>query len=80
MGTDRKAVVDPRTMKLKSNGLWVDSCNSRPDAGDLNTPTLMIAERAADLIKGEVLSEDVLAWEISKVGSLDMIFHQTEKI
>ena len=64
MGTDRKAVVDPRTMKLKDfDGLFVGDSSVMPQAtaGDLNTPTLMIAERAADLIKGEVLSEDVLA-------------------
>ena len=64
MGTDRKAVVDPRTMKLKGfDGLFVVDSSVMPQAtaGDLNTPTLMIAERAADLIKGEVLSEDVLA-------------------
>ena len=64
MGTDRKAVVDPRTMKLKDfDGLFVVDSSVMPQAtaGDLNTPTLMVAERAADLIKGKVLSEDAFA-------------------
>ena len=64
MGTDRRAVVDPQTMKLKGfDGLFVVDSSVMPQAtaGDLNTPTLMIAERAADLIKGEPLAEDIIA-------------------
>lgn len=55
MGTDDAAVVDPLTMKLKGiEGLRVVDSSVLPQAtaGDLNAPTLVMAERAADLVRG----------------------------
>ncbi|MEQ8666998.1 MAG: choline dehydrogenase [Rhodospirillales bacterium] len=59
MGSDDQAVVDPRTMKVKGvEGLRVTDSSVMPQAtaGDLNAPTLMLAERAADLIRGQTLA------------------------
>ncbi|WP_282611118.1 choline dehydrogenase [Pelagibius sp. Alg239-R121] len=59
MGTDDDAVVDPLTMKLKGfEGLRVvdSSVMPRATAGDLNAPTLVMAERAADLVRGQRLA------------------------
>ncbi len=58
MGTDDAAVVDPRTMKFKGvEGLRVVDSSVLPQAtaGDLNAPTLVMAERAADLVRGRSL-------------------------
>lgn len=55
MGTDERAVVDPHTMKVKGvEGLRLVDSSVMPQAtaGDLNAPTLMLAERASDLILG----------------------------
>lgn len=59
MGTDEDAVVDPVTMKLKGfEGLRVVDSSVLPQAtaGDLNAPTLVMAERAADLVRGQSLT------------------------
>lgn len=59
MGTDDAAVVDPHTMKLKGiEGLRVVDSSVLPQAtaGDLNAPTLVMAERAADLVRGHSLA------------------------
>ncbi len=53
MGTDVQAVVDPLTLRVHGlDGLRVVDSSIMPQAtaGDLNAPTLMLAERAADLI------------------------------
>ncbi|MCV6591857.1 MAG: choline dehydrogenase [Silicimonas sp.] len=58
MGADEAAVVDPGTMKMKAvEGLRIVDASVMPQAtaGDLNAPTLMLAERAADLIRGRSL-------------------------
>ncbi|MGK0399103.1 MAG: choline dehydrogenase [Gammaproteobacteria bacterium] len=58
MGSDDAAVVDPLTMKAKGvEGLRVVDSSIMPQAtaGDLNAPTLMLAERASDLILGRCL-------------------------
>ena len=58
MGDDDAAVVDPKTMRVKGvTGLCVVDSSVMPQAtaGDLNAPTLMLAERAADLIRGRTL-------------------------
>ncbi|MBE2278240.1 MAG: choline dehydrogenase [Rhodobacteraceae bacterium] len=58
MGLDAEAVVDPRTMKLIGiEGLRVIDSSVLPQAtaGDLNAPTLVMAERAADLVRGRHL-------------------------
>ena len=60
MGTDTNAVVDPETMRLRGmDGLRVVDASVMPQAtaGDINVPTLMLAERAADLIRGRHLPE-----------------------
>ena len=61
MGDDGSAVVDPSTMKAKGlDGLFIVDSSVMPQAtaGDLNAPTLMVAERASDLIKGRALPEE----------------------
>ncbi|WP_138936107.1 choline dehydrogenase [Roseovarius arcticus] len=58
MGLDDAAVVDPNTMKVKGvDGLRLVDSSVMPQAtaGDLNAPTLMVAERASDLIRGRSL-------------------------
>lgn len=60
MGADDDAVVDPQTMKVKGvEGLRLVDSSVMPQAtaGDLNAPTLMLAERAADLIRGRSLPQ-----------------------
>ena len=55
MGHDTHAVVDPETLHVRGmKGLRVVDASIMPQApaGDINVPTLMLAERAADLIKG----------------------------
>ncbi|GAB5435633.1 choline dehydrogenase [Falsiruegeria mediterranea] len=55
MGSDARAVVNPETMRVYGvDGLRVVDASVMPQAtaGDLNVPTLMLAERASDLILG----------------------------
>lgn len=55
MGTDEMAVVDPRTMKVHgTEGLRVVDASVMPNVsnGNIYAPTMMIAEKAADLILG----------------------------
>ncbi len=54
MGTDHLAVVDPETRVYGIDGLRVIDSSIFPviPNGNLNAPTIMVAERAADLIKG----------------------------
>jgi choline dehydrogenase len=55
MGTDTLAVVDPETRVQGIQGLRVVDSSIFPTItnGNLNSPTIMLAERAADLIKGK---------------------------
>jgi choline dehydrogenase len=57
MGTDALAVVDPDCRVIGVERLRVVDAGIMPQAtaGDLNGPTIMLAERAADLIRGKVL-------------------------
>lgn len=57
MGTDALAVVDPDTRVHGIEGLRVVDSSLFPTItnGNLNAPTIMLAERAADLIKGRGL-------------------------
>jgi choline dehydrogenase len=60
MGHDDAAVVDPTTMQVKGvDGLRLVDSSVMPQAtaGDLNAPTLMLAERASDLIRGRSLPQ-----------------------
>ncbi|WP_375055271.1 choline dehydrogenase [Zobellella sp. DQSA1] len=55
MGTDELAVVDPETRVHGIKGLRVVDSSIFPTIpnGNLNAPTIMAAERAADLIRGK---------------------------
>ncbi len=55
MGTDAMAVVDPETKVHGIQGLRVVDSSIFPTIpnGNLNAPTIMVAERAADLIQGK---------------------------
>lgn len=57
MGTDPLAVVDPECRVIGVQNLRVVDAGIMPQAtaGDLNGPTIMLAERAADIILGKVL-------------------------
>lgn len=54
MGTDDKAVVDPELRVHGVSGLRVVDSSTFPVVpnGNLNAPTMMLAERSADLIRG----------------------------
>jgi choline dehydrogenase len=57
MGTDPLAVVDPECRVIGVANLRVVDASIMPQAtaGDLNGPTIMLAERAADIIRGKLL-------------------------
>jgi choline dehydrogenase len=54
MGVDRMAVVDPECRVHGIEGLRVIDSSIMPQVttGNLNAPTIMIAEKAADIVKG----------------------------
>jgi choline dehydrogenase len=54
---DRQAVVDPETRVIGLEGLRVVDSSIMPSitTGNLNAPTLMLAEKAADHIRGKSL-------------------------
>ncbi|MBU0554718.1 MAG: GMC family oxidoreductase N-terminal domain-containing protein [Alphaproteobacteria bacterium] len=60
MGAGPMAVVDPQLRVIGMEGLRVIDASVMPDetGGNINAPTIMIAERAADIIKGKVLPAD----------------------
>jgi choline dehydrogenase len=57
MGTDPLAVVDPDCRVIGLANLRVVDASIMPQAtaGDLNGPTIMLAERVADIIRGKLL-------------------------
>ncbi|HVK50702.1 MAG TPA: choline dehydrogenase [Pseudoxanthomonas sp.] len=58
MGTDPAAVVDPHLRVRGVEGLRVIDASVMPDliGGNTNAPTMMMAERASDLIRGRAIS------------------------
>jgi len=62
MGTDALSVVDPETKVHGIQGLRVVDSSIFPTIpnGNLNAPTIMLAERAADLIKNQTLPPETV--------------------
>lgn len=60
MGTDEHAVVDPDLRVRGIDGLRVVDASVMPvvPRGNTNAPTIMIGERAADLIRGRIARKD----------------------
>jgi choline dehydrogenase len=57
MGSGPMAVVDPQLRVIGMEGLRVIDASVMPDetGGNINAPTIMIAEKAADIIRGHTL-------------------------
>jgi choline dehydrogenase len=55
MGGDERAVVDPQLRVRGIDGLRVADASVMPmvTRGNTNAPTIMIGERAADLLRGK---------------------------
>ena len=71
LSSDSKAVVDGETMKVHGiEGLMVADASVMPSivSGNLNAPTIMIAEKAADIImkKTPLSPENPPIWKAGK--------------
>ena len=55
MGADDVAVCDPELRVRRVAGLWIVDASVMPRVprGNTNAPTIAVAERAADLIRGD---------------------------
>lgn len=75
MGGDALAVVDPHCRVIGVQNLRVIDASIMPQAtaGDLNGPTIMLAERAADIIRSNLLPE---AEEAPLLAAGDWQLHQ----
>jgi choline dehydrogenase len=60
MGTDEHAVVDAQLRVIGIENLRVADASVMPDdpSGNTNVPTMMIGEKAADLLKGRTLEPE----------------------
>jgi len=73
MGTDGEAVVDPELRVHGVEGLRVVDASVMPTliTGHTNAPTIMIAERASDLIRRTALSTDADAQQPTRSMPVD---------
>jgi len=60
MGTDERAVVDAQLRVIGIENLRVADASVMPDdpSGNTNVPTMMIGEKAADLVRGRTLAPE----------------------
>ncbi len=67
MGADERAVVDASCRVFGVAGLRVVDSSIMPiaTAGDLNAPTIMLAEKAADIVRGTALPKDASPWHVA---------------
>jgi len=67
MGVDEMSVVDPQLRVLGIEGLRVADSSVMPRivSSNTNAPTLMIAEKASDLIRGRVASQAPVAGQLA---------------
>ena len=75
MGTDPLAVVDPECRVIGVQNLRVIDAGVMPQAtaGDLNGPTIMLAERGADMVRSKSLPQAAIA---PLMAAIDWQHHQ----
>ena len=62
MGTDEHAVVDAQLRVIGVENFRVADASVMPDdpSGNTNVPTMMIGEKAADLLRGRTLPSEAV--------------------